>query len=231
MRIWGFFIVFLFSIRATALATPSNEALMAEWTRGASSHVRVENVGINLCAGRSLPLTVVIDLDSPWTLETVLPFIRKTEEIYFKCGIQLHPLKVVYLRNPALNDFSPSTDTLVTRDYPENDRPVATFTDGLSGYVYANAEYANAFWGKDLSQAHFSKNTVFLDSLGAAFNSGSKKSIENYEAALAHELLHTLLNVGHNTIEGNLLNENMEKRGFEISTDQCNALLKHPLVL
>jgi hypothetical protein len=207
-------------------------AAEAEWNKTAVDNTHISILPSSTHAGHRMPLTVVIDQDSPWTAETVTPYLRKTEEIFKQCDLELSPITLVSLFHPGLNDFTPSNDDIVTRDFPLTPRPMAIFTDGLFGYAYANTHLANTGWNKDPKYAHFSEHTVFIDYLAFAYiTGGSKKVAIAFQGVVAHELMHTLLDVTHNRIPGNILHENIDQRDFNISAEQCAGMLKNPLVI
>ncbi len=196
------------------------------WNNTAVDNARIQILGSETQAGNRLPLTIVIDRRSPWTLDFVTPFIRGAEQLFKQCDLQLNPITVVELEHPRLLDFSSSTDYLVTKDFPQGEthKPLIVFNQGTNGEVYTHVDYY-----KYHEFEFYSHHTVFIDRLALVFHSSEKDREYFIGSVVTHELLHTLLNEGHNKVPGNVLN-NTSTHGFEISADQCRRLLLSPLV-
>jgi hypothetical protein len=199
-------------------------AAEAVWNSTEVDNAKITYIQSSTEGPHRLPLTLVIDKNSPWTVPLVMDFVRAAEDIFRQCHLAISPITVVELHHPQLGDFTPSTDYLITKDFPpQNHRPLIVFNNGSYGSVYANAEYY-----KDHEFETLTRQTAFIDYLALGFHSAVISRNYFIKTVVAHELLHLLLNAPHNTIPGNILST--FKKGEEINSDQCSVLLKNDLV-
>lgn len=225
---WGLFIFLNFFSNAEVSSLPSDSTLFlaAEkvWNSTAVDNAKISALSSSTKGTYRLPLTLVIDKKSPWTIPFVTEFIRNAEIIFTQCDLALAPITVVELNHPQLADFTPSTDYLITQDFPQNSyRPLVVFNNGSYGSVYANAEYY-----KDHDFETLTRNTAFIDYLALAFHASPKQETYFIKTVVAHELLHLLLNAPHNQLPGNILS--LVQKGESISLEQCDKVLKNDLV-
>ena len=225
---WGLFVFFNYLANAQVSSQRSDSSLFLAtekiWNSTAVDNVKISTLISSTQGTYRLPLTVVIDKNSPWTIPFVTEFIRNAEIIFTQCDLALAPITVIELNHPQLADFTPSTDYLITRDFPQNNyRPLVVFNNGSYGSVYANAEYY-----KDHNFESLTRNTAFVDYLALGFHSSTTKESYFLKTVIAHELLHLLLNAPHNQLPGNILSS--VQKGESVSLEQCDKVLKNDLV-
>lgn len=202
-----------------------------KWNNSGITDTKIEPYENKYIPGsKRLPLTVVIDNESQWRSSRINYILEKTKEIFsVNCDISIAPITIVKIQHYNFNNLDCRNDFLFTADLPQGiHRPLVGLTNTLSCRYSGWGGYANPLYWEDHNKEDLSLDTAFI----------AYTMWENFyprlpiagDVLLAHELLHILLNRGHNQLNNNVLSSNRAKRGYEITESQCKDIRNHYLV-
>jgi hypothetical protein len=198
----------------------------ARWNKGETSNAQIIHLKPLYQSNHQMPLTIVMNSKNLWQKNKVLQMVERTQELFKQCDLALSPVTIVQIDHPMFNAVECSNDYLITKDLPKGkNRPMAIFKGGPQ---CANGpSYANRHFYPDHPYEVESYGTVFME---IQLLSWELKKPDFFYGALAHELMHLLLEEGHNFIPGNVLSMNLDTRGKSISSEQCAKMLTNPFV-
>jgi len=158
-----------------------------------------------------LSVAVVILEGSGWTGERARGALREAGTILSQCAIALEAAAPLELRVPPdLLDFSTAAARDLARAHPVA-RPAA--------YFVRDTKSRPAFEAEAIGRGNSATRPEIADTVWMT------ASVRDPGVALAHELVHVLMDSGeHSDEEGNLMRDETSRQNRRLSTAQCARL-------
>jgi hypothetical protein len=178
------------------IAARERETLRLE-ARGAATH--------------ELRLTLAVLEGSGWSREAVVPLAKQAARILAQCDIALVSVELVTIAAPArFLDYATPTARELARALPLA-RPTV--------YFVADTRQRPAFDAEAIGRANSRTRPELADTVWFT------RATRDPGIALAHELVHVLMNSGeHSDEEGNLMREDTAPENVRLTPAQCARL-------
>ena len=180
----------------TPIAARERETLRLE-ARGAATH--------------ELRLTLAVLEGSGWTREAIVPLAAQSARILAQCNVALVSVELVRIGAPArFRDYATPTARELARTLPLA-RPTV--------YFVADTRQRPAFDAEAIGRANSRTRPELADTVWLT------RATRDPGIALAHELVHVLMDSGEHAIEpGNLMNAETAPENTRLTPDQCARL-------
>ena len=195
---------------AVLLALAARVAL-AEGPIGAREResLRIESAARS--ATHELRLTLAVLEGSGWAREALLPVVTQTARILAQCDIALSAVELVRVDAPArYRDYATGPARELARALPL-ERPTI--------YFVADTRQRPAFDAEAIGRANSRTRPELADTVWFT------RAARDPGIALAHELVHVLMDSGEHSEEaGNLMREDTASENVRLSPQQCARL-------
>ncbi len=162
-------------------------------------------------------------LHESWTTARIQPLIDRLAAVIAVCGIELQPVTVkFYDAQPQLRVMSVGAARTLRRELSLQ-RPTVYLLEQTRTLRSPDGEYYR-FDAEAFGRGNTRYRSWLLDTVWIA------ASVVDADLAVAHELLHVLMNTGeHNNIEGNLMNAATSPDNHHLNQQQCQRAIENGL--